>query len=244
MKTTLILASLLLLILFSIACAITESTIDEELKSRKVRFRFHGGINHGGIVENTDLSKVETKQFADSYWKYEVDAYSSATRAGFNDGAHWLLPVKKDNIEVGIDYMNSSQTFRYMNVKNEAYLGRRSIRISQFNFPLTYNISLFKQKFTKEHYLIELKFGGVIQYNRFTIRDYSNNFDNDYTTRPFSGGITFGIATTPIIMERGSKLGFYLDLYRGTQIYEDRFNPKSLELTGSSYIKTGVICQF
>lgn len=56
------------------------------------------------------------------------------------------------------------------------------------------------------------------------------------------GGL-FGISAYPVRFGNGSKLGFYVDAYRGSQIYEDYYNQKVFETPGSNFVKGGIRCR-
>ena len=54
----------------------------------------------------------------------------------------------------------------------------------------------------------------------------------------FSGGVTLGLAAFPVSFDNGSRLGLYVDRYRGSQIYKDFYNQPEFEVPGSSYGNT------
>lgn len=222
---------LLLLVSFITGCATIKNTNNKE-KGWKPRYKLQAGINHGGIVENNDLSVLEGS-LPDN-----VDAYTGATKLGANVGAHMILPVRKNSFEIGVDYMLNNQTFTYTNQSN--YVGDRETTTSQFLFPITYNIGFFRK--IEDEGLFRFKFGYVFQANLFGVSDKENGLPN-YSTEAFSNGVTLGFDTTPYKLKNGAKLGFFIDLYRGSQIYEDVFNQKAFEKPGSSYIKAGIIYQ-
>lgn len=59
----------------------------------------------------------------------------------------------------------------------------------------------------------------------------------------FIGGL-LGISAYPVRFGNGSKLGIYIDVYRGSQIYEDYYNQKVFETPGSSFVKGGIWYRF
>jgi hypothetical protein len=65
-----------------------------------------------------------------------------------------------------------------------------------------------------------------------------------YDVNRWSNGFTFGVSAYPFRFKNNHKLGFYLDGYRGTQIYEDYYNLPEYEVPGSSYMKFGLRYQF
>jgi hypothetical protein len=228
MKKILILLCLSNILLF--AGCISQKSASKEVKY-KPGFKFQTGINKGGIIENTDLEQIPDT---------EADAYSGATRKGFSAGAKVLFPIKRNAIETGIDYMYSDQTFTYQDNVN-GYNGKRELGTSQFMVPLTYNIGLFRKKY--EEGLFTFKLGYLIQFSSVNINNVTGNLPG-YKLMKFSRGFTTGLATSPFHFKNGLKLGFYIDFYRGSRIYEDFYNQKEYEMPGTSFIKYGISYQF
>jgi hypothetical protein len=194
-------------------------------------YRFLGGLNHGGIIENTDFTKTTDVQ---------PDAFSGATKLSFNAGAHALLPVFGNSVETGLDFMNSNQTFTF-NDKIRSFTGTRKIGTSQIMLPITYNFGFFKEE--QPLGMLQLKFGYLMQFNLFSVSD-EGSVPADYTNKGFSSGMVFGLACTPFQLANGNEIGIYLDLYRGSKIYNDFYNSSAYEMPGSSFAKFGIIYQF
>jgi hypothetical protein len=222
---------LYLVLILVIACAPTSKISNEENKKWKPEFRILAGVNHGGVVENTNMGDIEN---------IEVDAFSGATKLGANTGIHSLLPLKRNYIEIGLDYMFNNQTFKYNDVANN-YFGKRDIISSQFMLPITYNIGCFRQRYSED--LFQIKLGYVFQYNLYNVSDDSPYLP-EYSTNNFSKGLTVGLASIPFKFENGAKLGFFFDAYRGSQLYNDLYNRSTFKIQGSSYFKTGIIYHF
>ncbi|GAJ21216.1 unnamed protein product, partial [marine sediment metagenome] len=91
-----------------------------------------------------------------------VDAFTGATRTGFNAGMHINKTFKRNQIEAGIDYMYNHQTFTYTDAEN-MFNGVRELNVSQVLFPLTYNFVLLRNPFP--HADIQLKAGYMGQLN-------------------------------------------------------------------------------
>lgn len=217
----------LLLPLF-MACSPVSKLSQEENKKWTPKYRVQIGTNHGGIVENKDLTELEN---------IEPDAFTGATKMGVNAGVHTLLPVRKNYIEVGLDYMLNQQTFNFADEENN-FSGTRKVSTSQFLFPVTYNIGVIRKKY--EEGLFQVKLGYTFQYNLFDVNDRGNSLP-EYTSNNFSSGLALGFSTTAFKLNNGSSLGLYLDLYRGSQIYDDFYNRNTFEMPGSSYFKAGII---
>lgn len=194
-------------------------------------YSFQAGLNKGGITENTDFKKTPNIQ---------PDAFSGATKTGYNAGIHIVMPLIKNSIESGIDYMYNNQIFNYNDIANN-YVGKREFHVSQLMIPLTYNIGLFRK--IQPYGLFRIKFGGVIQGNIFSVKNYSNTLTN-YSLKKYSAGLTFGISAIPIKLKNGACLGFYFDGYRGTKVYDDFYNNSIYEMPATSYLKFGIIYQF
>ncbi len=214
--------------LLLLGCSTTSVTSEQKWRPT---YRIQAGMNKGGITENTDLTVIPDT---------EVDAYSGATRNGGNIGARVILPVKRNAIETGVDYMFNSQTFTYNNGIN-GFVGERKLNVSQIMVPVTFSIGIFRKNHAEG--LFQLKFGYVAQFNIFGISNGSGTLPA-YSTKAFSNGAIFGISSTPFNLSNGAKLGFYVEGYRGTRAYEDFYNMPEFEMPGTSFMKYGVIYQF
>jgi hypothetical protein len=202
----------------------------EAYQNRKVKFGVEAGANKGGIVENTDLSKIE---------ETPVDGFTGATNVGFHAGAHATLPLGRNDLQAGINYLFSPQTFTY-NDAVHGYFGTRKISLSQLAIPVTYNINLFKGSLAPG--TVALKFGGVLQYNLPSITDEGSNL-TAYSIKTLSGGVTLGLSILPFRFHDGARMGLSFDLYKGSQIFDDLYNRKAFEMPTSSYMKLSIIYQ-
>ena len=191
------------------------------------------GTNTGGIVENTEIVKTNL---------VPVDAFTGATntvRPGFNVGAHVAAPFLLNSVETGVDVMTNNHVFTFKDAINN-YNGNRKIDLYQFMLPLTYNFGFFKKNNPLGAF--QIRIGGVLQYNLLYVK--SNGALPDYTFKPFSAGATLGFKLIPFHFNNQTYLGFYLDGYRGSRIYEDFYNQSSFQMPGSSYLKWGILFQF
>jgi len=219
-------------ILFSLSILILSGcNISKNGDTMHPYYRVQAGLNKGGITENSDFTKTTDIQ---------PDAFSGATNTGFNVSAHLLLPLKRNAVETGVDYMYNNQTFTF-NDSNYGYNGTRKIGNSQFMLPITYNFGLFKKNNPQGS--LQVKVGYLIQLNLFSVSDNGTSLP-DYSMKHFSSGLTVGLSTTPFRMSNGNRLGFYIDGYRGTKIYDDFYNRSIYEMPGSSLVKVGIIYQF
>ena len=216
-----ILASLCLIAINS--CSTSRQTNTD----RSLKFSVQAGANKGGITENTDMTVVPGAETT-------VDAFSGATNYGINTGIHISKPLKYNQVESGIEYMYNSQTFTYNDAANN-YSGLRELKVSQIMIPLTYNFVLFRNLLPDADIQLKLGYAGQLNF----VSESGTGTLPDYSVKPWSNGATFGISAFPVQFKNGSKLGFYFDAYRGTQVYEDFYNQKSFEMPGSSFMKFG-----
>lgn len=209
-------------------CTVTEKS------HRAMKYSLQAGINKGGITENTDLSVL-----SNPLDENHVDAYSGATRTGVNVSAHINKPLKYGEIESGLDYMYNDQTFLFNDQEN-MFVGVRSFNVKQIMLPMTYNFNIFKKALPQAE--LQFKLGFMGQFNFITILD--TGALPDYSINAYSSGALFGISAYPVKFANGSKLGFYIDAYRGSQIYEDYYNQETFEMPGSSFVKGGIRFRF
>jgi len=194
-------------------------------------YRVQGGLNKGGVTENTDFTTTTD---------IEPDAFSGATKTGFNASGHVVLPLKRNTVETGVDFMYNNQAFTFKD-NNYGYNGTRKIGTSQFMIPITYNIGFFKKNNPLGS--LQVKIGYLMQFNMFSVTNKGASL-TDFSTKGFSSGITAGISATPFKFDNGNRLGIYFDGYRGTKIYDDFYNRSMYEMPGSSFMKFGIIYQF
>lgn len=205
--------------------------VTEAYKNRKVKFGVEAGANLGGIVDNTNLTKIEGTP---------VDGFTGATRVGFHEGAHTTIPAGRNDIQAGINYLFSPQKFTY-NDAFHGYFGTRKISLSQLILLVTHNINLFKQRLDPG--TISLKFGGALEYNIPSVQQQGQLLPG-YTINKFSGRITLGISALQFTFYHQSRLGCSSDIYRGYQIFDDLYNHAEYEMPASSYMKLSIIYQF
>lgn len=219
---------LILIITGLVSCNTTEKL------SETNRLSIQFGTNKGGIVENTDMSIIDNLSI-----DKEIDAYSGATSNSINLGLHKNIALKKNEIELGIDYINNKQSFAYNDDVNN-WNGKRSFTINQLSFPLTYNLKIMPSKW--ENLDLQLKIGFVGQLSLANVISEGNL--PTYSIKPASAGFTFGLSFYPVVFNNKSKLGFFLDGYRGSQIYSDYYNKKDFEMPGTAYVKYGLKYKF
>jgi hypothetical protein len=213
------------------------STTRQTAADKRLKFSVQGGANIGGITENTDMSVVPNVRVPA---EASVDAFTGATRVGYNVGVHTSKKLKNNHVETGLDYMYNYQTFNYIDAGN-FYVGVRRLQVSQLMVPLTYNLTLLRRMMPGA--AIQLKVGFTGQYNFISTTGTGLSLPA-YTVNPWSKGITIGLSASLFHFKNENELGFYFDAYRGSQVYEDYYNQSAFEMPGSSFIKCGLKYQF
>lgn len=230
-------AQKILLLLGIPACLLLScSTTEQATSDKKTTFSVQAGSNIGGITENTDMSVVPGVHVPP---EATVDAFSGATQPGFNAGVHLNRKLNNNQLETGVDYMFNHQTFNYIDAGNH-YIGVRELHVSQLMLPATYNLVLFKRRMPEAELQIKAGFIGQVNFVKAT----GTGILPDYSVHPFSAGPTLGISAYPLSFRNGNKLGFYFDIYRGSQIYEGFYNQKEFEMPGSSFARFGLKFHF
>ena len=191
---------------------------------------FLAGVNTGGVVENNTMEGVKGIS--------GVDAITGATRTRFSAGAHKEIRFKGFSFETGLDYLAFDQTVTY-DLPSYALNGRRDIRFQQLRVPLTCNLHLFKQSDGKAR--LVLKTGFSLGYTLSKSITDAGTLP-EYTFKNWDYGATLGMACYPFAPLKNYRFGFYMDLFRGSKIYDDRFHTAE-GMGGQSYMKFGIIVQ-
>jgi hypothetical protein len=232
MKSSLIITFICVTWVLSTSCSSSYPVWEQ----KRIKLSLQAGGNTGGITENTDMSVVPGVEVPA---EATVDAFSGATYTGANLGVHLNKTLKRNQVELGLDYMYNHQNFNYIDIGNH-FIGVRELNVSQCMIPLTYNFVLFRKWFPLAD--VQIKMGYLGQFNFVTVTE--TGILPEYRIKPWSNGVTLGVSAFPFCFRNGNKLGFYFDGYRGTQVYEDFYNQKSFEMPGSSFIRFGLKFQF
>ena len=83
-------------------------------EQKKIKISLQAGGNIGGITENTDMSVVPGVEVPA---EATVDAFSGATYTGANLGVRLNKKLKRNQVELGLDYMYNHQNFNYIDVE-------------------------------------------------------------------------------------------------------------------------------
>ena len=232
MKNTLFILATYTILLCVVSC----SAPNELNKNHKIEFSVEGGINYGGITENTDMSVVPNAQAPE---EAIVDAFTGATRSGYHVGGHLAIPLKKLAFESGVEYMYNSQSFYYIDAGN-FFLGQRDLEVSQLMVPLRLSFPLFHKLLPGADAWIKMGYMGQMN----LIHVMNSGILPEYSLNRWSGGAVAGIAIYPFSFQNQSRLGFYVDAYRGSQIFEDYYNQSGFEMPGSSFVRGGLTFKF
>ncbi|MFO7879638.1 MAG: hypothetical protein R6V52_06355 [Bacteroidales bacterium] len=219
---------IIILCLLVLACAPAK---DMSENGRQTEYSVQLGYNHGGIVESRGTTD-EPELF--------VDAYTGATKPGINAGAHLYFPLGRHGLETGVEYMLSRQRFTYHDT-DRGYDGERDIYSSQFMLPLTFNITILNS--LRDGGIFQYKIGGLAQANLPLIGSENGRLP-DAEFYAFSCGFLMGISSMPFDLQNGGRLGFYADIYRGSQIYHDVYNDEPMTDPGSSFYRIGFRYEF
>lgn len=206
----------------------SQSISEKDENPARFRYSVQLGTNKGGITENTNMADLPGT---------EIDAFSGATRTGFNVAGRVSYPFRRVSFETGLDYMYNQQTFTW-NDPALNFAGTQQFSTHQLILPTTLNLGFFRKNDSRG--LIRLKAGHVLQYN-MVIAGKKTGATPNYSLNPFSNGLTFGISVMPLKLSNGSRMGLFMEGYRGSQIYIDPYNSKDFEMPGSSFMKIGII---
>ena len=194
----------------------------ENSKQNIITYNIQVGTSWGGIIEDT-----------------KIDAVTGATSSSINFGFHPEFNILDKNIETGIDFLYYKQSFTYLD-NVEGFDGKREFRFAELRVPLTYNFQLFKNEYSEGRLLIKL--GLSAGYRVYENIEQIGTVP-DYTFDEFSIGPTLGLSTTPFTINNKLKLGFYLDLVRGSKVYEDPYITTD-EVGNMSNMKFGILLKF
>jgi hypothetical protein len=227
MRTKTMLTILTILSIIMGSC-ISHNISGDKISQSKFNISFQAGSNKGGMVENSNMEDIPG---------IAVDAFSGATRKGFNVGARVSYPVGIFRLETGLDFMQNSQVFTY-NDDISYYFGQRDFSTNQLMIPTTLVFKII----TRNHRegLFQLKLGHLMQYNSIRLKDEHGSLPS-WSANKWSNGALLGLTFTPFTLGNGSRIGFFIEGYRGTQIYHDHYNQSRFEMPGSAFIKYGII---
>jgi len=194
----------------------------------QVNYALQLGVSSGGIIEN----RIK-KDLSDS----EIDGISGATNSAISAGAHGTINLCGHELETGLDYINFSQTIEY---KFTTGSSKREVAFHQLRMPLTYNFNFWQN--SSQNPRIVFKAGMSAGYTiAKSIDDGSNLPSYKFTNYDF--GPTLGLTIFPYEFSPKFRLGLYMDVYRGTKIFEDQFH-KADGIGGLSFYKAGIVYHF
>jgi len=188
------------------------------------------GLSSGGLVENREMSGINGVS--------NIDTITGATRTFYNAGIHTEINLKGHSIETGLDYISFDQSVEY-ELPSLSVSGNRDFSFHQLRLPLTYNLHLFKN--SQNYPRLILKAGMSTGYTFAESVTEDGNVP-DYKFTNWDYGPTLGILIYPLQLKQNYRVGFYLDLYRGSRIYEDIYH-EAEGIGGHSFLKYGILLQ-
>lgn len=211
----------LILTTLSLSCSGTRGL------NEQANFKVYGGVNHGGIIENTDLKAMD---------QVPVDAYSGATHIGFSAGARYAYPLKNHGLQTGLDLMGNKNSFSYQDDIN-GYNGKRELYTTQVRIPLLFAFHLFKDEGGIPLVKLNLGLSGGLV---FCSELNSEGIVPEYEVSSFSLGPAVGFEIYPFKLGKQSTLGFSFELFRSMQAsYKDFYQQG--DMPGTSYLRFGIV---
>jgi hypothetical protein len=154
----------------------------------------------------------------------------------YSAGAHVEFEVLGHPIETGLDWHAFDQTL----IPYPRIADRRHIRFSQLRVPLTYNLDLFRDRSGNPSIGLRLGLSGA--YTALLDvedRPAGNNYFPAYTFTRFDVGPQLGLTLFPPLRFCGLAPGLFVELYRGTVIYQDEL-PSAKDCGNHSWIRAGL----
>lgn len=218
--------------LLILSCSMTKKLLvrKNDNSGRHSTISILAGAASGGLVDNTGMAGINGVS--------NVDAITGATKIAYNAGIHTEIKLKGHSIETGLDYISFDQSVDY-ELPSFTVNGKRDFSFHQFRLPITYNFHLFKNSQNYPRFILKAGFSfgytfsksitenGSVPVYKFTNLDY---------------GPTLGVAVYPLQFKESFRLGIYLDLYRGSRIYEDIYH-NAEGMGGQSFMKFGILLQ-
>jgi hypothetical protein len=199
-------------------CAPISRNIQSSLNSPASAISIYGGTNWGGIVENRN-----------------IDGITGATKLKYSGAAYYQFELENHQIETGLEYVSFDQQISYQDPLN-SISGGRNISFSQIRIPFTYHFPFFSD--IRGIPLLTFKAGISIGYliNKNVVDVGSLP---QYKLNKTDIGFAAGLAFQPLKIGRNGRIGFFLDAYRGNQVYEDIYH-KSGQAGNGSALKFGI----
>jgi hypothetical protein len=188
------------------------------------------GIAAGGLVENMEMTGIAGVA--------DVDAITGATQTLFNAGIHSERDIKGHKFETGLDYLSFDQSIKYQ-LPSLTVTGTRAVQFQQLRLPLTYNFHFSKDN--RNYPGLILKAGLSVGYT-FSKEITDSGNPPAYRFNDWDYGPLLGVSVYPRQFQGRFRTGIYLDLYRGSRIYDDIYH-RAEGMGGQSFMKFGIILQ-
>lgn len=197
----------------------------------KISFAFLAGGAYGGFVHNENMHGINGVS--------DMDAITGATKVTYNAGVHTFLEGHGRTIETGLDYVNLSKSIKY-EMPSFSVNGTRDFKVHQLRLPVTYNFGFFKNGLDQSRFILRVGLSAGYTFSKTVedSEDSENLPDYEFSDWDFCG--KFGLSYYPFNFNENSRLGFYIDAYRGLKAYKDIYHEPAY-LGGNAFMKFGFI---
>ena len=188
------------------------------------------GSAAGGLVDNRKLLGETAAA--------DLDAITGATKSTLGVGVHTEIPVGKIYIESGIDYLGFNQSFSFDHTREDVFASK-SLTFHQLRAPLTINFHLLPRRENRPRLILRAGVSAGYTFHKSIIE---TGVQPDYEFYNWDIGPTLGATYFPVILKNGQPLGFFLDVYRGSRIFDDIYHQEK-GVGAQSYFKLGLVYQ-
>ena len=187
------------------------------------------GGAYGGLVHNENMRGINGIS--------GVDAITGATKISSNAGIHLILKGHGRTIETGLDYVNLSKSINY-EMPSLSVDGLRDFETHQLRLPLTYNFGFFENDMEQSRFILKVGVSAGYTFSK-TIED-SEGSENlpEYEFSDWDVCGKIGFSYYFLNLNQKSRLGIYIDAYRGFKAYKDVYH-ESAYLGGNAFMKFG-----
>jgi hypothetical protein len=197
----------------------------------EVKIAVLAGGAYGGLVHNDNMRGINGVS--------GIDAITGATKVSSNAGIHLILTGHGRTVETGLDYVNLSKSINY-EMPSLSVDGLRDFKTHQFRLPLTYNFGFFKNDMEQTRLVLKVGVSAGYTFSK-TIED-SEDSQNlpEYEFSDWDVCGKIGFSYYFFNLNQKSRLGIYIDAYRGFKAYKDVYH-ESAYLGGNAFMKFGFV---
>lgn len=195
------------------------------------KYSFLLGINGGGMVENSELKGLKGATGA--------DAITGATKLQITVGVHRNFKILGQWFETGFDFLDFDHSIDY-NLPSFHRHGSIRFSFQQIRLPIRYKLQIYNNQYTEKN--VTVNFGLSFGYSLFKEEHSTGNMPH-YSIRQTDWGPSLGLVIFPFSSTYLKNGGFFVDAYRGSQIFDDPFH-KASGVGNNSYLKFGFIARY